>query len=286
MIIADIVATRADRQRYRSLVDSAVAAHMNMIRVWGGGLYPPQDFYDLCDERGVLVWQEAMMACALYPRDQAFLQEVVLSFSTFLLLYYIQILPLLMPLLLSLPTPLPLLLPLVPALASAPDSALFPCPDPCLPCFCPLPLLFLHILLITSLPVSIHSLYAWQPPNRSCRQHIACSSQVAHIASSADHHLLNQLDCVMQIHAEVQFQMRRINWHPSVVIWGGNNEVETAMDSWFDVAKQSPQLYVADYTKLFLDTVQTAVAEVDPEFPFVDSSPSNGLISKQPYVKR
>ena len=86
MIIADIVSTRADRQRYRSLVDSAVAAHMNMIRVWGGGLYPPQDFYDLCDERGVLVWQEAMMACALYPRDQAFLQEVVLFFLKLLLL--------------------------------------------------------------------------------------------------------------------------------------------------------------------------------------------------------
>jgi len=114
MIIADIVSTRADRQRYRSLVDSAVAAHMNMIRVWGGGLYPPQDFYHLCDERGVLVWQEAMMACALYPRDQAFLQEVVLSFFTSLLLYSIHILPL--PLLLPLPLPLPfpvfLLLPL------------------------------------------------------------------------------------------------------------------------------------------------------------------------------
>jgi len=90
----------------------------------------------------------------------------------------------------------------------------------------------------------------------------------------------------VQIHTEVQFQMRHINWHPSVVIWGGNNEVETAMNGWFDVAKQNPQLYVADYTKLFLDTVQTAVAEVDPEFPFVDSSPSNGLISKKPYVKR
>ena len=107
MIIADIVPTRADRQRYISLVDSAVAAHMNMIRVWGGGLYPPQDFYDLCDERGVLVWQEAMMACALYPRDQAFLQEVVLSFFSSLLLSYIQILPLVLPLLLALPIPLP-----------------------------------------------------------------------------------------------------------------------------------------------------------------------------------
>lgn len=239
-------------------MDSAVAAHMNMIRVWGGGLYPPQDFYDMCDERGVLVWQEAMMACALYPRDQAFLQEVVCP-----------------PLPLPLPLPMPLLLPL-------------PC-CPCLslsPWFCPLPRLALHLLLFISPHVSTHSLYAQKQSNTNCSQHIACSSQAAHTASSADHNLLNQLDPVVQIHTEVQFQMRRINWHPSVIIWGGNNEVETAMEGWFDVAKQNPQLYVADYTKLFLDTVQTAVAGVDAEFPFVDSSPSNGLISKEPYVKR
>ena len=77
MIIADILPTRATPERYRSLVLSAVAAHMNMIRVWGGGVYPPQDFYDLCDELGVMVWQEVMMACALYPRDDVFLQEVI-----------------------------------------------------------------------------------------------------------------------------------------------------------------------------------------------------------------
>ena len=90
----------------------------------------------------------------------------------------------------------------------------------------------------------------------------------------------------MQVQEEVQFQMRRINWHPSVVIWGGNNEIETAMDGWFDQSKKNPQLYVADYVKLFLDTVQQAVAEVDPDFPYVDSSPSNGLLSEDPYVKR
>ena len=89
-----------------------------------------------------------------------------------------------------------------------------------------------------------------------------------------------------QIHEEIQFQMRRINWHPSVVIWGGNNEVETAMDGWFDESRRNPQMYVADYVKLFLDTFHQAVAEVDPDFPFVDSSPSNGLLSTEPYVKR
>ena len=80
--------------------------------------------------------------------------------------------------------------------------------------------------------------------------------------------------------------MRRINWHASVAIWGGNNEVETAMQGWFEPAKENPSLYVADYAELFLHTVQKAVAEVDAAFPFVDSSPSNGLLSQEPYVKR
>ena len=80
--------------------------------------------------------------------------------------------------------------------------------------------------------------------------------------------------------------MRRINWHPSVVIWGGNNEVETAMGSWFEAAQDNPNLYAADYAELFLNTVQQAVAHVDRAFPFVDSSPSNGLLSVDPYVKR
>ena len=58
------------------------------------------------------------------------------------------------------------------------------------------------------------------------------------------------------------------------------------MDGWFNESRQNPQLYVADYIKLFVDTVRTAVAEVDSDFPFVDSSPSNGLLSTNPYVKR
>lgn len=96
---------------------------------------------------------------------------------------------------------------------------------------------------------------------------------------------------VLQVHEEVQFQVKRINWHPSVVIWGGNNEVETAMGSWFEASRQNPSLYVADYAKVFLDTIQQAVFYIDTKFPFVDSSPSNGVLSPlvpyvNPYVKR
>ncbi len=75
-IPADALAGRITREKTRDLLQSAVDANMNMIRVWGGGRYEPDWFYDLCDELGLMVWQDAMFACNLYPCDDAFLAEV------------------------------------------------------------------------------------------------------------------------------------------------------------------------------------------------------------------
>jgi beta-mannosidase len=75
-IPADSFPPRVSRQKYESLLRDCVAANMNMLRVWGGGVYESPDFYDLCDELGLVVWQDFMFACAMFPGDQAFLDNV------------------------------------------------------------------------------------------------------------------------------------------------------------------------------------------------------------------
>lgn len=75
-IPADALASRVTREGVEDLLTSAVDANMNMIRVWGGGFYEPDWFYDLCDRLGLMVWQDFMFACNLYPSTPDFLENV------------------------------------------------------------------------------------------------------------------------------------------------------------------------------------------------------------------
>eukprot|EP00899_Mesostigma_viride_P028250 jgi/Mesvir1/860/Mv17431-RA.1 len=155
---------RSPEQAARDLVASAVAGRFNMLRMWGGGIYPSEALMDACDEAGILVWMELAFACASYPRNEEFLESVRM---------------------------------------------------------------------------------------------------------------------------EVLQQVMTLQHHASVAIWGGNNEVEALLE-WDDFKSGGFDRDVAtgDITKLFVDTLRPLVQDVDPNTPWVDSSPSNGVLSYDPYVKR
>jgi len=76
LVPPDVFLSRTAKPQYANLVDKAVSANMNMLRVWGGGAYCDDDFYDLCDANGILVWQDLMFACAMYPGDESFVSNV------------------------------------------------------------------------------------------------------------------------------------------------------------------------------------------------------------------
>jgi len=72
----DVFLPRVTKEEYKNVVETAKNSNSNMLRVWGGGVYEEDIFYDLCDENGILVWQDFMFACAMFPGNEDFLANV------------------------------------------------------------------------------------------------------------------------------------------------------------------------------------------------------------------
>ena len=75
-IPCDTMASRMTEERYKLLLQSAVDANQNTLRVWGGGIYEKEIFYDTCDKLGIIIYHDMMFACSTYPSTKEFLDEV------------------------------------------------------------------------------------------------------------------------------------------------------------------------------------------------------------------
>lgn len=147
-----------DREKIEYLMLSAKEAHMNSIRVWGGGVYESDDFYDLADQHGILIWQDMMFACAMYPVNGTFLASV---------------------------------------------------------------------------------------------------------------------------EVEIAQNVRRLQRHPSILVWAGNNENEAALvQNWYGTRTEMSR-FKNEYVKLYRDVVEKAVQENDQWHTWLYSSPSNGNLSNR-----
>ncbi|CAN7939245.1 unnamed protein product, partial [Ixodes hexagonus] len=157
-IPADSFPERITPDYVEHLLRSAKDANMNMLRVWGGGRYESDFFYDLADKLGILIWQDMMFAVSLYPVDPRFLDDVA---------------------------------------------------------------------------------------------------------------------------EEVRQQVRRLQHHPSILLWAGNNENEQAIASfWWPGMALHLMRYRQDYRKLYIDTIKNIADAEDDSRPFLSSSPSNGKLSQ------
>jgi len=72
----DNIFSRITTEKTRRLLEDCVAANFNAIRIWGGGYYPSNDFYDICDELGLIVWQDFMFCCAIYELTPEFEESI------------------------------------------------------------------------------------------------------------------------------------------------------------------------------------------------------------------
>ncbi|MGC4233721.1 MAG: hypothetical protein QM594_12140 [Niabella sp.] len=73
---SDNLLSRVTNSKLEEMVQNAVAANMNMLRIWGGGIYEDDYFYELCDKNGIMVWQDFMFACAMYPAEGKLMENI------------------------------------------------------------------------------------------------------------------------------------------------------------------------------------------------------------------
>lgn len=72
----DVLPSRVTPERYRTRLEQTAAANVDLVRIWGGGIYEDDAFYDACDELGLMVWQDFLFACSAYPEEQPLRGEV------------------------------------------------------------------------------------------------------------------------------------------------------------------------------------------------------------------
>ena len=77
----DIFPARVKDSEVEAMVETMAESNFNMVRVWGGGYYPDDIFFETCDRLGIMVWEDLMFACAMYPGDDAFVQNISEEFN-------------------------------------------------------------------------------------------------------------------------------------------------------------------------------------------------------------
>jgi beta-mannosidase len=77
----DVFPARITDEKLRSAVETMAECHFNMVRIWGGGFYPREVFLDACDEMGIMVWEDFMFACSMYPGNDAFVENIQREFN-------------------------------------------------------------------------------------------------------------------------------------------------------------------------------------------------------------